>query len=576
MTYTEMYNKFLNFDKISDTDKAELRALEGNDDEIKSRFACYLNFGTAGLRGIMKVGTNAMNVYTVAHTTQGLANLVKKEKRENDGVAIACDSRNNSMEFAKKAASVLAANGIKAYIFDGPRPTPELSFALRYYKCVAGINITASHNPKEYNGYKAYWEDGAQLPPEHAAVVSDAMAKIDILGDVLEADYECAVKDGIIKVIGAETDEAYLSAVLEQQIKTDAAKKVADELKIVYTPLHGAGHKLVPEILSRIGYKHIYTVDEQMILDGNFPTVKKPNPEYKETFELGIALAEKVGSDLIIATDPDADRVGAMTRTSDGSFVNITGNQMGALLLDYIITSYEETGKMPPEPLAVKTIVTTELATKICEAHGVKLYNVLTGFKYIGEVIKNHEKMGHGSFIFGFEESYGCLKGTYARDKDAVLGTMMICEMTAYYKEKNMTLYDALEELYKKYGYFKEGVSELEFPGLDGKEKMQSIMASFRTEPPKDIAGKNVAVVGDYLKETICDLKSGKSESTGLPKSDVLSYKLEGGDVIIVRPSGTEPKVKIYYLLSDTSRKACEAKFADYSASIDKIVAQKL
>ncbi len=576
MTYTELYDKFLNSDKISDADKAELRALAGNDPEIKSRFAAYLNFGTAGLRGIMKVGTNAMNVYTVAHTTQGLANLIKKEKRERDGVAIACDSRNNSVEFSKKAASVLAANGIVSYIFDGPRPTPELSFALRHYGCVAGINITASHNPKEYNGYKAYWEDGAQLPPEHAAIVSSEMDKIDILSDVLEADFDAAVKEGIIKVIGAETDEAYLSAVLAQQIKTDAAAKVADELKIVYTPLHGAGHKLVPEILSRIGYKHIYTVEEQMKLDGNFPTVKKPNPEYKETFTLGIELAEKVGSDLIIATDPDADRVGAMTRTSDGSFVNITGNQMGALLLDYIITSYEETGTMPPEPLAVKTIVTTELATKICKDHGVKLYNVLTGFKYIGEVIKNHEKLGHGSFIFGFEESYGCLKGTYARDKDAVLGTMMICEMTAYYKEKNMTLYDALEALYAKYGYFKEGVSELEFPGLDGKEKMAALMNSFRAEPPKDICGKAVAYAGDYLAETIIELASGKSEPTGLPKSDVLLYKLENGDVIIVRPSGTEPKVKVYYLLSDSSRAGVEEKFSLYKDAMDKMVASKL
>ena len=572
MEYIDLYNRFLASDKISPEDKAELDSIVGDDKEIKSRFSCYLDFGTAGLRGIMKVGTNAMNVYTVAHATQGLANLIKKENRESDGVAVACDSRNNSIEFSKVAASVLAANGIKAYIFDEPRPTPELSFALRYYKCVAGINITASHNPKEYNGYKAYWEDGAQLPPEHAAVVSAEMSKIDILSEVVCCDFDTAVKDGQIVVIGAETDEAYLSAVLEQQIKKDAVIRVADSLKIVYTPLHGAGYRLVPEILSRIGYKHIYTVDEQMILDGNFPTVKKPNPEYKETFELGIALAEKVGSDLIIATDPDADRVGAMTRTSDGSFVNITGNQMGALLLDYIITSYEETRTMPPEPLAVKTIVTTELATKICDSHGVKLYNVLTGFKYIGEVIKNHERMGHGSFIFGFEESYGCLKGTYARDKDAVLGTMMICEMTAYYKEKNMTLYDALENLYKKYGYFKEAVSELEFPGLDGKDKMAALMNRFRTSPPHDICGNKVAYIGDYLRETITEAATGKTEPTGLPRSNVLSYKLDGGDVIIVRPSGTEPKVKIYYLLSGDDKTACESKLGSYKAAIDAIV----
>lgn len=576
MSYTDLYNKFINSDKVSDKHKDELRMIAGDENDIKSRFASYLSFGTAGLRATMKVGTNAMNVYTVSHTTQGLANLIKKEKRERDGVAIACDSRNNSMEFARTAASVLAANGILVYIFDGPRPTPELSFALRHYGCVAGINVTASHNPKEYNGYKAYWEDGAQLPPEHAAVISAEMAKIDILDDVKKTNYESAVKDGLIKIMGNETDEVYLAAVSEQQIRPDAAKKVADELKIVYTPLHGAGYKLVPEILSRIGYKHIYKVDEQMKLDGNFPTVKKPNPEYKETFELGIKLAEKVGSDLIIATDPDADRVGAMTRTSDGSFVNITGNQMGALLLDYIITSYKETGTIPSEPYAVKTIVTTELATKICRENGVKLYNVLTGFKYIGEVIKNHEKAGHGSFIFGFEESYGCLKGTYARDKDAVLGTMMICEMTAYYKEKNMTLYDAIEALYKKYGYFKEGVSEFEFASLDGKEKMSALMKSFRADLPKSICGKAVEFTGDYLAGTVTENKSGKSVSTGLPKSDVLSFKLEGGDVMIVRPSGTEPKVKVYFLLSDKSREACEAKFASYKAEFEKRIGEKL
>ena len=438
MNYQVVYEKWLASDALSEAEKEELRSIETNEDEKKIRFCGSLSFGTAGLRGVMKVGLNAMNRHTVAHATQGLAALILQEGRSADGVAIAYDSRNNSELFAKTSACVLAANGITAYLFDALRPTPELSFALRELKCVAGINVTASHNPKQYNGYKVYWEDGAQLPPEHAATVSSEINKLDVFSDIRTMDYDTALAEGKIVLIGSEIDEKYLQAVQAQTVNPSAVKDVADSLKIVYSPLHGTGHILVPEIMRRIGLKHLYTVDEQMVIDGNFPTVAKPNPEYPEVFELGIALANRVGSDLIVATDPDADRVGVMTRTKDGSFRTITGNQMGALLLDYIITAYKETNTMPDEPYAVKSIVSSEMATRICRANGVQMFNVLTGFKFIGEVIKNHEIAGHGSFLFGFEESYGYLKGTHARDKDAVVASMLICEMTAYYRAKGI------------------------------------------------------------------------------------------------------------------------------------------
>lgn len=566
--YLENYHRWLECPLLTESEKAELIAIGNDDDEIKLRFSSYLSFGTAGLRGTMKVGMNAMNIYTVAHATQGLAALITECGRCADGVAIAYDSRNNSPLFAKVAAEVLAAAGIKAYLFDGLRPTPELSFALRHLGCVAGINITASHNPKQYNGYKAYWEDGAQLPPEHADTVSAAIAKLDIFDDVKRADYDSALADGRIVIIGDEIDEAYLAKVIEQQVNPDAVKKVADELKIVYSPLHGAGYKLVPEVLKRTGLKHLYRVEEQFEINGDFPTVEKPNPEYANVFEIGIGIADRVGSDLVIATDPDADRVGVMARCSDGTFKTISGNQMGALLLDYIITAYEETGTMPPEPIAVKTIVSTELVSKICEAHNVKLYNVLTGFKFIGEVIKNHEKMGHGDFIFGFEESYGYLKGTYARDKDAVVASMLICEMTAYYRNKGMTLIDALEKLYERYGLFNESNIEIYMEGLDGPARMAALMDSFRNNIPSEIGSFKVVTFGDYKAEKFTDVATGNVSPTGLPKSNVLYFKLENGDVIILRPSGTEPKIKFYFLASGSNKEEIESKLASYKRSL--------
>ncbi len=567
--YLENYQRWLNSSKLTTEEKAELEAIKNDDNEIKSRFISNLSFGTAGLRGTMKLGTNAMNIYTVAQATQGFAALISKSGRNNDGVAIAYDCRNNSELFAKVAAEVLAASDIKVYIFDNLRPTPELSFALRYLKCVAGINITASHNPKEYNGYKAYWEDGAQLPPEHAEIVSREIENTDIFEDVRRTDFDSAVKQGKIKIIGEEIDKAYLREVFKQTVNPDAVRNAADNLKIVYTPLHGAGYKLVPEILEMTGLKHLYRVEEQFKIDGNFPTVKKPNPEYEEVFTLGIKLADSVGSDLVIATDPDADRVGVMARCKDSTFKTITGNQMGALLLDYILTAYEETGTMPTEPYAIKTIVSTELVSKICEAHGIRLYNVLTGFKFIGEVIKKHEEEGRGTFLFGFEESYGYLKGTYARDKDAVVASMLICEMTAYYKLKNMTLIDALDSLYEKYGYCSESNIEIYMEGLDGPAKIAGIIDSLRNSIPAVLGDAKVTVFGDYKAGEFTELETGRKYSTGLPKSNVLSFKLENGDVILVRPSGTEPKIKYYFLVSGSDNADTERKISGYKKSLN-------
>ena len=567
--FMENYEKWLRADALSEDERTELEAIRNDQNEIALRFGTGLSFGTAGLRGTMKTGMNAMNRHTVAHATQGLANLILREGRAQSGVAIAYDSRNNSPLFAKTAACVLAANGIKVYLFDDLRPTPELSFALRELRCVAGINITASHNPKEYNGYKAYWEDGAQLPPEHADTVSAEINRLDIFRDVKLADFDAAVEDGIITLIGAEIDEKYLANVQAQAVNPNAVSKVAKDLRIVYSPLHGAGHKLVPEIMRRIGLEHLYTVDEQMVIDGNFPTVKKPNPEYPDVFALGIELANRVGSDLIIATDPDADRVGVMTRTADGTFETITGNQMGALLMDYIITAYRETDTMPPNPYAVKSIVTSELAGKICAANGIKMHNVLTGFKFIGEVIKNYEKRGDGSFLFGFEESYGYLKGTYARDKDAVVASMLICEMTAFYKANGMTLSDARNALFAKYGFCYETNVEIYMEGLDGPARMAALMNALRENPPAEFGGVKVALVGDYLTGLFTE--NGKTTPTGLPKSNVLYYRLVNGDVIVARPSGTEPKIKFYYMLEGADLADAKQKCAAYQETLGKL-----
>ncbi len=571
--YINEYKRWLSSSVLTDDERNELLMLESNDEQLQLRFALPMDFGTAGLRSTMYMGIGCMNRFTVAQTTRGIAALIKNAGGEARGVAIAYDSRNNSELFARVSACVLAAAGIKAYIFDGIRPTPELSYAVRELGAMAGINITASHNPKEYNGYKAYWEDGAQISPAQAKVVSEERSRFDVLDTDGIADFDASVNAGHIVVLGKDFDEKYINAVLSTAIDKNAIADVANELKVVYTPLHGAGYKLVPEVFKRCGLKYLYTVDSQMQPDGNFPTVAKPNPEYAAVFKEGIAIADNVGSDIVIATDPDSDRVGVMTRTLDGSFMTISGNQMGALLLDYVIRQKKAQGKLTDKAYCVKSLVSTDMAYGIANYHGVKLHDVLTGFKFIGEVIKNYEAVGNADgFLLGFEESYGYLFGSYARDKDAVGASMMILEMTAYYKKLGMTLSDALNDLYKTYGVYGERMIDIYMEGLDGIEKRRRIMLSLRECPPKSIGGANVSKIGDYSVSTVTDTATGKTESTNQPASDVLYYTLDSGDKIIVRPSGTEPKIKIYILLHDTDRSALDNKAAAYEDDARKLM----
>ena len=572
MSYSVEYERWLAFDGLTADERAELESIRESEETKEFRFSIPMSFGTAGLRSTMYMGIGCMNRFTVAQTTRGIAALIKAAKGEERGVAIAFDSRNNSEEFAKVSASVLAYNGIKVYIFDSLRPTPELSFAVKHFGAIAGINITASHNPKEYNGYKAYWEDGAQINPEQAKIVSAERAKFDVLDTEGIDRFDDGVNSGLITVLSDSFDEYYLDAVVATSINSELVKSIADELKVVYTPLHGAGYKLVPEVFRRIGLKHLYTVDSQMTPDGDFPTVKKPNPEYPDVFEDGIKIADKVGSDLIIATDPDSDRVGVMARGSDGEFKTINGNQMGALLLDYVIDAKRALGKLSETAFAVKSIVSTDMAYKIAEQNGIKLYDVYTGFKFIGEVIKSYEANGdEGSFLLGFEESYGYLLGAYARDKDAVEASMMILEMTAYYKKLGMTLIDALDKLYAKYGFYAERTVDIYMEGLDGIEKRKRVMATLRSSVPASIGGVKVIEARDYLSGVIEYVVEGRSEKTGLEPSDVIYYVLENGDKIVIRPSGTEPKIKIYVLAHDDVKVRLDEKLDVYSADSKKL-----
>ena len=570
--YNVEYQRWLNSSVITDDERAELLSIANNEEAKALRFSAPMDFGTAGLRSTMYMGIGSMNRYTVAQTTRGIAALIKLAGGEERGVAIAFDSRNNSHLFAKVSACVLAGAGIKSYIFDSIRPTPELSFALRELGCIAGINITASHNPKEYNGYKAYWEDGAQIAPEQAKVVSAERAKFDVLDMSGIMDFDEAIKSGLITILDEKFDEKYLAAVLATAVNTNAVKDVADELKVVYTPLHGAGYRLVPEVFKRIGLKHLYTVDEQMIPDGDFPTVEKPNPEYSAVFKLGIEIANNVGSDLVIATDPDSDRVGVMTRTESGDFATISGNQMGALLLDYVIKARRDLGILPEGAYCVKSLVSTDMAYKIAKDNGIKLHDVLTGFKFIGEVIKNYEAAGKtDGFLLGFEESYGYLLGSYARDKDAVEASMMILEMTAYYKKKGMTLSDALAELYKTYGLYSEKTIDIYMEGLDGIENRKKVMQNLRDNAPQNIGGVQVKSAGDYKSGEVRDIVSGEITTTGQPSSDVLYYTLVNEDKIIVRPSGTEPKIKIYVLAHDENKATLDTKIVAYEKDSRKM-----
>ncbi|MBQ3065750.1 MAG: phospho-sugar mutase [Clostridia bacterium] len=571
--YLAAYERWLCEPTVDESTKAELRSICDDNEAIKQRFISYLTFGTAGLRGTMNAGTNAMNAYTVAHATQGMAALISQrgEACKARGVVIAYDSRLNSKLFAEISAEVLTANGIKVYLFDALRPTPLLSYAIGALNCIAGINITASHNPKQYNGYKAYWEDGAQISPEQADIVSAAIAANDIFRDVHRIPLKDALATGLLEYIGAELDESYLQCVQKQAVNPQAVAEAADALSVVYTPLHGTGYRLVPEVLRRIGVKHLFTVDEQMVIDGSFPTVSFPNPEYPEVFALGIEKAKSVGSDLIIATDPDADRVGIMAKGKDGMFHCLTGNQMGVLLLDYIITALKQKGQLPENAYAIKSIVSTEMATKVCRENGVTMLQTFTGFKYIGEKIIEQKQHGNDGFLFAFEESYGYLRGDYAKDKDAVVATMLIVEMAAYYHAKKMTLIDAMDDVYQRYGHYRDGVENLYMEGLTGLENMRRLMQSLRNDPPRAFGNIRIVKMLDYLSQRVTCFDSGTTENTGMDTADVLSFVTQENDTIVIRPSGTEPKIKIYFLVSATTAKDADRKLGIYRPAIQNL-----
>jgi len=565
MDHQKQYNAWLSSPALSTLEKDELLAIADDEQEIESRFFSRLEFGTAGLRGVMAVGLFRMNIHVIRHTTQALAELVLAEPGGDKCIAVCFDSRLNSSDFAREAACIIAGNGINVRIFDALRPTPELSFAIREYGCIAGINITASHNPKEYNGYKVYWADGAQLPPHHAEVVAEKIEKLDMFTSIRSMDYDEAVSKGLITVMGTETDELFLKNVMAQANDPEAVKKVADEFTLVYTPFHGAGHKLVPEALRRLGMKRIVCVPEQMELDGSFPTVVSPNPENPEGFSLAIELAKEHGADLIIGTDPDCDRVGIMVRDDKGDFITISGNQTGVLLLDYIIGAKKRAGTMPERPVMLKTIVTTELARRIAEENGLDCYDTFTGFKFMAEKKNSLESSGAGKVIFSYEESYGYMIGDYVRDKDAVTASMLIAEMAAWYAGRDMTLFDALQGIFGKYGQYGEKTLNLVMPGLDGIARMRDLMAGLRENPPREIAGIAVTARRDYQTGIETDVKTGATAPIELSGSNVLRFTMEDGTIAIVRPSGTEPKVKVYIMTSAETRKECNEKLDGFA-----------
>lgn len=543
MTYTEKFEKWIKSDKLDEKSRAELLAIRGNEDEMKMRMERDMEFGTGGLRGIMRAGSNGMNVYTVRHASCALAKYLNDNKLSG-GVAIAFDSRNNSALFAIEAAKTLAFYGIKTYIFDSLRPTPELSFAVRFLKCSAGIVVTASHNPKEYNGYKVYGDDGAQVVFEAADAIMKNMNETDILEDVHTADEKEAREKGLINTIGAEVDEAFYKAVASVAINPEVIKKA--NLSFVYTPFHGAGNIPVREVLRRAGVQNIEVVKEQEMPDGNFPTVKSPNPENPEGFALAIKLAKEKNIDLIIGTDPDSDRVGLIVRDKDGNYVPLTGNQTGALLVNYVLSQKKETGTLPQNAAVIKTIVTNEISDKICAHYGADVFNVLTGFKFIAEKIKEFEESGSHTYVFGFEESYGYLPGTYVRDKDAVGASLLIAEMASYYKLRGMSVYDGLCELFEKFGHFGEWVDNIYFEGVDGMERIAAIMNKLRENAPDIVGGSRVVRYSDVLKGVTYNIKNKTEEKLSLPSSNVLRFVTEDGTFIAFRPSGTEPKFKIY------------------------------
>ena len=574
LNYMNEYEKWLHSGALTADEVQELQSIAGDEKEIESRFYGPLEFGTAGLRGTMKVGLHQMNVYVIRWATQGFANVIcaEGEDAKKRGVAICMDCRHHSMEFARAAAEVCAANGIHVRIFESLRPTPELSFAVREYGCQAGINVTASHNPKEYNGYKVYWEDGAQLPPHHAAAIAAELEKIDIFTGVKRMDFDEAVKAGLIETMGDETDRKFMANVMDMVNDYDSVAKVADTFQVVYTPFHGCGYKLVPEALTRLGIKHLHCVPEQMVIDGDFPTVVSPNPENPEGFYLAIALADKVKADFIVGTDPDSDRVGIMVRNKEGKFQPVSGNQTGVLLSDYLYGAMKRSGKLPKNPVMLKTIVTTEMARKVAEAHGVTCYDTFTGFKFMAEKKNQLESAGQGKVVFSYEESYGYMLGDYVRDKDAVTASLLLTEMAAWYATQGMTLYDALDVLYRKYGWYGEKTYNLVMPGLDGLEKMANLMKSLRQNPPAVISGVAVARRKDYTDGSVVDCATGAVSEMELKGSNVLRYELADGTTILVRPSGTEPKIKVYLSAVGESEAAADA----VNAALSKAAAEMM
>ncbi len=570
MDFIKEYEKWLL--NVTDEEKIELEKIKNDENEIKESFYKELEFGTAGLRGIIGLGTNRMNTYVVGRATQGLANQMKMSNPDKKDlcVTIAYDSRNMSEEFAKEAASVLAANGIKAYIFEELKPVPMLSFSVRYKKADAGIVITASHNPAKYNGYKVYGSDAAQLNPNLADIVFEEIQKTDIFNGVKRMDFEEAKKKGLIEIMGEEVEDEYIKNVLAQLINPELIKEKGDKITFVYTPLHGSGNKPLRKAFERAGFKNVVVVKEQELPDGNFSTVESPNPENKEGFTIAMEYGKKCGADLLIGTDPDADRCGILVKDSKGEYVNITGNQAGVLLSEYILSSLKERGELKKDAFMVKTIVTTNLAAKICQHYGAEMKEVLTGFKFIGEKIKEAEETGYGTYLLGFEESYGYLKGTYARDKDAVVAGLLIAEMALYYQEKGQSLYDVLMNIYEKYGYYLENVVSVTLEGAEGIEKIGQIMNSLRENPPKEVGGKEVLFVRDYEKSERVNVKTGEVEKIHLPKSNVIYLELEDDNNFVVRPSGTEPKIKFYCLLSAENKEKAENLLEKVKLDIEK------
>ena len=566
MDFMKEYEKWLSSPALSPAEHEELEAIRNDPKEIESRFYGPLEFGTAGLRGTMCTGLHNMNIHVIRWATQGFADVIAAEGQagKDRGVAICMDCRNHSMEFARAAAEVCAANGIHVRIFESLRPTPELSFAVREYHCQAGINVTASHNPKEYNGYKVYWEDGAQLPPQHADAIAKRLEEIDVFTGVKSIPFDEARGKGLIEMMGDETDRRFMANVTAMINDKETVAKVADTFKLVYTPFHGCGYKLVPEALRALGIKHLLCEPKQMVIDGNFPTVVSPNPENPEGFYLAIDLAKKNDVDFILGTDPDSDRVGIMIRDRSGEFRPVTGNQTGVLLLDYLIGAMRRSGKLPEKPVALKTIVTTEMARKVAESNGVQCFDTFTGFKFMAEKKNALESSGEGKVIFSYEESYGYMLGDYVRDKDAVTASMMLTEMAAWYAAQGMTLFDALEKLYEKYGHYAEQTHNLVMPGLDGLRDMAELMKSLRENPPAELSGVKVVTFKDYSDGSVVDCATGARSSMELSGSNVLRFEMADGTSVIVRPSGTEPKIKVYVLTQGKDAADAQANLEKY------------